>query len=191
MHTNSFNKFLTVTGKSRLWEGLFSKYFVHVNVILHFKKEMYIPFQTDFKGRFSSWLTFLLTGRLAEGVLTKLLVTWKVIQIHLLRRESVTPRHSNSEKQAYWYVCKDNAVDYLLKALCLPRVSSFALYTRCERVSCLLPLFVCCCFCCCWFFGFLVFVGFFFFFFGGGGGGVYSGFNSLNYIQTDSEQNGR
>ena len=38
-----FNSFVTLNGKSRLLEGLFSKYCVNVNVILHFRKEMCIP----------------------------------------------------------------------------------------------------------------------------------------------------
>ena len=37
------NSYLTVNRMLWLLEGLFSKYFVNVNVILNFKKELYIP----------------------------------------------------------------------------------------------------------------------------------------------------
>ena len=37
------NPFLTVNIKLLVMKGLFCKYFVNVNVILNFKKEMYIP----------------------------------------------------------------------------------------------------------------------------------------------------
>ena len=69
----AFNSFLKVNGKSLLGGGLFYKYFVNVNVIFEFKKRDVHPFETDTKGTYSSSPTFLLTGYLAKGVLTKLL----------------------------------------------------------------------------------------------------------------------
>ena len=39
---STVNSSQTEDGKSRSWEELFSKYFVNVNVILNFKKEMCI-----------------------------------------------------------------------------------------------------------------------------------------------------
>ena len=49
------------------WSGqeLLSKYFVHVNISLNFKKDVHL-LETDTKGRHSLSLTLLLNGQVAD-----------------------------------------------------------------------------------------------------------------------------
>ena len=70
----SINSLLTVNGKSRLWEGLFSKYFVNVH-----------PFETDTLRRWH----FCRLVVWQKVCWPNFLIQRKVTQIHLLRQESV------------------------------------------------------------------------------------------------------
>ena len=83
------NSYLTVNGKSRSGEEIFSKYFVNVDVILNFKKKKARPFETDTKGRHSFIFDASLDWATTRRWRTKLLDRWKVAQRYLLRRESV------------------------------------------------------------------------------------------------------
>ena len=84
------NSLLMVNGKSPLWERLFSKCFVNVNIILNFKKEMYIPFKlipkedTLHRWRFC-WLVIW-----QKVCWPNFLIAGKVAQIHVLRQERAT-----------------------------------------------------------------------------------------------------